>query len=162
MCCAQCFGGSSWWGTVFLLFLCKAPFGAVGIRVRKYPDRDVELLLRGPVEASTAKLGQELLQLLTGWLTQWQAPSLEQMARQDVPSLSDCLQKLGTHMLASGLAKREPAETVNAVVQILPWLRGSVAGSWKVVTTWEQLEPPELQPPLPLRMLKACMVCALH
>jgi len=134
----------------------------MGIRTRKYQDGEVQLMLRSFSKASSAKLRQELLQLLTAWLTQWQSPSLKQKSRQSVPSLKNWLQGFGTNMFATNLAKQELAKALSAVVQIFPWLRGSLAGSCKVVTMWKQREAPELRPPLPLRMLKACMMNVLH
>mmetsp|Transcript_163103 Transcript_163103/g.518191 ORF Transcript_163103/g.518191 Transcript_163103/m.518191 type:complete len:85 (-) Transcript_163103:413-667(-) len=84
------------------------------------------------------------------------------MAWQNVPSLSDWIEQIGTHVFANGLAKRELAETLNAVVQVFPLLRGSPAGPLEVVTTCEQLEPAEVHPTIPLRILQACVICALQ
>ena len=87
---------------------------------------------------------------------------MEELARRDWPGLSDLLVTYGVQAYSSGWSKGIFAETLNAVIGLYPWLRGSMAGPWSVLTTWEMLEPPRLHPPLPRKLLLALCAIAAH
>ena len=124
--------------------------------------RSLAALRAGPVTARTAVNRAHLLWLFEGWVAE-AAPgcSLAVLAQENVPWLSTLLEEYGAATYEAQRSRSYYAGTVNAVASHYGWLRPFLSASWRLLTTWEALEPPQLHPPIPLRVLQALVVLAL-
>lgn len=125
-------------------------------------NRDRALLERGRVSTLTHVVRLELLEKLEVWLAKAVPQfTLEQLARYHLSSLSEWLEEYMIHLYLQNESRRKAAETLNALAQRFGWLKGSLAGPWDVIRTWDVLEPVTHHPPMPVRVLHALAGCAL-
>ncbi|CAE7242894.1 unnamed protein product [Symbiodinium sp. CCMP2592] len=124
--------------------------------------RERDQLVRGRVTALTHKIRTNLLKDLTIWL-QPRVPqySLDELARTHIDVLCEWLEEFMIIMFLEHKSRRAASETLNALVQQYGWLRSSLAGPWNLIRTWEQLEPVQHHPPMPLMVVYALATTAL-
>lgn len=120
-------------------------------------------LLQGRVTGATAAHRQRLLGEFTAWLTNQahQTQSLRDLARTNAILLSELVEEFGRVLYENGASRRNFAETLNALQQSFPFLRPTLNGPWQLVTTWENLHPTTVHPPMPLPLLRAMISVAL-
>ena len=99
-------------------------------------------------------------------LTRWfqdnlEGFSVEELARFHIDCLSEWLEEYMIHLYLTGHTRQMAAETLNVVVQKFGWLRTALAGPWKVVRTWETLEPSRHHAPIPKQVVFALAATAL-
>ena len=110
----------------------------------------------GPVSRSTAAHRELLLGRFAKWLMESSPGStLSQLAREDIPQLSALLEEYGVATYMARWPRQYFVETLNAVASRHGWVRGSLSAPWRLGTTWQMLEPPEVHPPVPLINLNA-------
>jgi hypothetical protein len=142
------------WG---VLYCCA--FGlALSPRPPRSGPRDFADIDRGRVSGRTAALRAKLLAEFKTYVEENTESNIEVLSRSDVPSLACCLEAYGKHLFVERRLLRDFAETVNAVQQTYHWTRGSLSAAWRVLRTWEDLEPTEVHQPMPESVLQA-MVC---
>lgn len=124
-------------------------------------SRDLTLLTRGAVSAKTHLIRGKLMTAFQTWWANNDLGDMDLVAASQVPQMTSSLIKYGQLLFQSGRPQREFAETLNCVVAKYHWMKGSVGGAWKLLSTWQTLEPPELHPPMPLKVLQAMILLAL-
>eukprot|EP00438_Fugacium_kawagutii_P017133 Skav204407 [mRNA] locus=scaffold4169:259801:260283:+ [translate_table: standard] len=65
------------------------------------------------------------------------------------------------HLWAQGLGRSEASNTLAALQDAQPHLRGRLSQSWRLLKTWTTNEVPNRAPPLPLEVLRAMTGYAL-
>ncbi|CAE8616972.1 unnamed protein product [Polarella glacialis] len=123
--------------------------------------RDLTLLTRGAVSAKTHLIRGKLMTAFQTWWANNDLGDMDLVAASQVPQMTSSLIKYGQLLFQSGRPQREFAETLNCVVAKYHWMKSSVGGAWKLLSTWQTLEPPELHPPMPLKVLQAMILLAL-
>ena len=98
------------------LWLLILPLSVKAPRPPAERERKVEWILRGPVEAKTAERRQSLLQQFAIWMAKEGFTSVRELARRDLPQLSESLEAYGVHCYAQGWTRITFAETLNGLV----------------------------------------------
>lgn len=147
---------------IFLLVSCCSVTLVTAPRPPTQAPRTRDLIEQGRITGKTFVLRTSLLDNLITWLEE-QVPdfSLEELARFHIDSLSEWLEEYMIHLYLAGQPRQMGAETLNAVVQRYGWLRTVLAGPWKIIRTWESLEPSKHHPPVPKQVLFALAATAL-
>ena len=125
------------------LLLLTYPVSVSGPRPSAQP-RDRADLERGRVTTQT-------------WLSQ-EEPALTNLphaSRQNLVLLAERLEEYGRVMYEQGSSRRIFAETINSIQQRFPFLKTLLVGPWQLCTTWENICPGTLHPPIPFPLLKA-------
>ena len=165
----KCSGNPRSWGRWPLfghaaLLACSANYTLLvrGPRPSLHP-RNRQDLEQGRVTRTTAAIRDRLWEQFSTWLEMEDAelPPLAQLARKDPIEVSIRLEEYGRVLYEQGETRRNYAETVNVVVQRHPFLKTFMAGPWRLLTTWESLNPGKVHPPFPLPLLQAAVTTAL-
>ena len=119
-------------------------------------DRARSVLEGGQVTQPTKGRRQKLLMEFEAWLLERGSDmGLEGLAKFRPVDLAEAMVEYGKVLFESRRARGDFAETLNAVQQKFHWLAGQLAGGWRLLRTWEAVEPSAVRPPLPLPLLAA-------
>lgn len=153
--------GATTVGICCVVFCCAVET-AIAPRPAVERHRTRDLIERGRITEKTHSFRHGLLLALNSWL-EVQLPdfALEELARHHIDSLSEWLEEYMIHLYLTRHTRQMAAETLNVVVQKFGWLRTALAGPWKVVRTWETLEPSRHHPPIPRQVVFALAATAL-
>lgn len=73
----------------------------------------------------------------------------------------ELLEEYGRVLYETGASRRTFAETINIVQQRFPYLKTLMTGPWQLATTWENLHPTQVHPPIPKPLLEAMVSIAI-
>ena len=104
---------------------------------------------------------EEYLALFRAWLSlSLGSVSLEYLARHDAMCLGSWCEEFVVQAFLEKWGRTKTAETLLAICDAVPVMKGMLEAAWAAVGIWEVLEPPDLHPPAPLKILPAMVVCA--
>jgi hypothetical protein len=151
------------WGAGISLVLLLFSLSALpaGCPRPKREGRDLTLLTRGAVSAKTYVIRGKLMESFQAWWVDHNLGDMDVVAATQIPQMTSSLIEYGELLFQSGRPQREFAETLNCVVSRYHWMKGSVGGAWRLLSTWQAIEPPELHPPMPVKVLQAMFLVAL-
>ena len=87
--------------------------------------------------------------------------TLEEIARSNVPLLSDLLQEYVYQCYEERFPVGHCRHLLVGVADRFGWLRRVLGGPWKVVSAWERAEPAEPRAPIPVKWVRALIIGAL-
>lgn len=80
-----------------------------------------------------------------------------------IPAFDDLLSDYVEHLWASGEGRALASDSVAAMQDAEPRLKGSLQGTWRLLKTWHTNEVPNRAPPLPEAVLEATLGwCLFH
>ena len=154
-------GGCRWFWV--LLFGWSCCLGDV-VAPRPPPSRarDSVAIRAGPVGATTGARRAALVDQLDIFIREQTATeSLEDLALRDLPLLSTLAREFGFKLFETHRPGSDLRDTLLGVQDRFGFCRPALVASWRVVRTWERLDPSEARTPLPHSVLLACKAIAL-
>ena len=76
--------------------------------------------------------------------------------------MCEVLQRFGLHLYRMGEPLYRLADGINVVVERNGNLRRQLRRAWELVDLWREIEPVRSRPAMPLSIVKAMVVTALH
>lgn len=145
----------------WLVLLISIP-SVIGPRPAAGP-RNREDLERGRVLAATAALRHQLFADFTDWIKTQLVPAkpLASLAKNTPIAVAELLEEYGRVLYEKGASRRTFAETINVIQQRFPFLKTMMTGPWQLATTWENLHPTQVHPPIPKPLLEAMVSVAI-
>ena len=142
-------------------FCCFARLACMPRTVLMRTERSREQLRTGRLTATIRRKREELLVLFRAWLAlSLGSLSLEYLARHDATCLGSWCEEFVVQAFLEKWGRTKTAETLLAICDAAPVMKGMLGAAWAALRTWEMLEPPDLHPPAPLKILQAMVVCA--
>jgi hypothetical protein len=87
--------------------------------------------------------------------------SWEQLVREDGPRLSALMREYGYGLYDANRPVGDLRDTLLGVTDAQGYARAAMSETWRVVKTWEKLEPSEVRTPVPFNVLLAMRATAL-
>ena len=83
------------------------------------------------------------------------------MAETNIPLLSNLIREFGFGLYDAQRTQGEMKEMLLSVQDRFGWAKPALESGWKIVSTWERLEPSEARAPLPYVVFRALLSAAL-
>ncbi len=122
-------------------------------RIRLDPDAN-----RHPQTSHRRRL---CLDRFSAWLCTYLDATIA-IAQLSLPELCTALIGYGKQLFYDGEPKYVYAETINALVDLMPHLRGQLAGPWSTLARWEEAEPQKRSMIMPAAAFQAAVSLSLH
>ena len=90
-----------------------------------------------------------------------ESETLESLAKGDLPLLSTLIREFGFQLYETQRPAGDLRDMLLGVQDLHGFARPALVASWRVIRTWEKLEPNEVRTPLPHLVLLACKAVAL-
>ena len=121
-------------------------------RIRLDPDAN-----RHPQTSHRRRL---CLDRFSAWLCTYLDATIA-IAQLSLPELCTALIGYGKQLFYDGEPKYVYAETINALVDLMPHLRGQLAGPWSTLARWEEAEPQKRSMIMPAAAFQAAVSLSL-
>ena len=130
-------------------------------RAPKPTQRAPELIRAGPVGRMTALRRQRLVGEFANFVLEQTGASWELLVKDDLPRLSALMREHGYALYDASRPVGDLRDTLLGLTDAHGYARAAMSETWRVVKTWEKIEPSEVRTPVPFDVFRAMKATAL-
>ena len=153
-------GSTSFFLSVLLLVSFWALVGAP--RPPPSARRHPEMIRAGPVDSSTSARRTLLFAEAEKFVREKSGgEGIADLAANNVALLSNLMREYGFGLYDAQRTQGELKETILSIQDQFGYAKPALSAAWRVVSTWERLEPSEARAPLPFMIFRSMLAVAL-